>query len=51
MNVVRGKLEMPFDFSRVRVQRQNRARVEVVSWPDIAIPVGARIARPPVNEI
>ena len=46
MRVVRGELEVPFQCAGVRVQRQERSRIQVVALAVPAVEVGIRVARP-----
>src|SRR5688572_14366349 len=42
---------MPLEFPGVRIERDHRVRVEVVSGPAVAVPVGAWIADTPVHQV
>src|SRR4029079_19647752 len=45
------ELVVPLQFAVIRVQRNERRRVEVVARSSIAVPVRIRIARAPVEKI
>src|SRR5207253_7248990 len=47
--VVRGGLEMPYDFAGIDVDGNGRARIQIVALAQVAVP-WARIARPEINE-
>ena len=49
MHVVRCKLKMPIYRTGITVESEDRVLVKVVAEPDIAIPIGAGVARTPVN--
>ena len=51
MGVVRRVLEVPAQLTRVRVEGDDGARVEVVSGSDVAVPIGRGIADRPVQEV
>ena len=51
MHVVRRELEMPAHLSGIDVDREERARVEVVALACVAVPVGTGIAGAPVEQL
>src|SRR5690349_3148180 len=51
MGVMRRELEVPLQPARISIESDQRARVEVISWTRIAVPVWSRISDAPVNEI
>ena len=50
VQVVRRELEMPLQFARVRVEREDGIRVQVVALPLVAVVVGTGIASRPVQQ-
>src|SRR5712691_8917418 len=50
MQIVRRELEMPFQCSRVRIERYHRVAVKIVALTLGAVVVGAGIARGPVQQ-
>lgn len=51
VGVVWRELEVPFQLARGAVERDYRARVEIVAGAGVAIPVGAGVADAPIDEI
>ena len=49
--VVGRELEVPLQLPGVGVERHNRIGVEIVSGANVGVPVGARVADPPIGEI
>ena len=49
--IVRRELVMPLQLSRVGIQRDDGAGIEIVAWPRISVPVGPGVPGAPVNEI
>src|SRR5262249_3901135 len=51
MNVVRGELVIPFELAGIGIDRQQRASVQIVALPIVAIIIRVRISRAVVHEI
>src|SRR5580704_16390924 len=51
MQVVRSELVIPFEFSRVCVESEHRAAVEIVAGAFVTTVAGRGIAGGPINEI
>src|SRR6185437_1683168 len=51
MRVVRRVLEIPFHFSSVGIDGQQRIRVEVVAFPVVAIVIGRGISGGPIQRV
>ena len=50
-DVVRRELEMPLQFSGLRIQRDDRIRVEVVAFAIVAVEIRRRIAGRPIEGV
>lgn len=51
IQVVRSKLEVPFQLSGVGIERQNAICVQVVAWARLAHEIGRRVARRPIQNV
>ncbi len=51
MGIVRRELEVPLQGAGFGVERDHGAGIQVVAGPDVAVPVGRRIADRPVEEV
>src|ERR1051326_3933257 len=49
--IVRRKLVVPFELAGIGVECHDRARIEVVPWTWISIPVGAGVSRTPISQV
>src|SRR5947209_17492461 len=44
VNVMRGELEVPLALARVRIERRNRTTEQMVTFANISVEIGGRIA-------
>src|ERR1700733_1062008 len=48
---MRGELEIPFQLSGIRIERNYGTRIEVVAWTLVIVEVRRRIPRAPVDQV
>src|SRR5579872_2269720 len=51
VHVMRHELEIPFQFAGVRVESDRAIRVQVVTPPRVAVPIGRGVSRAPNDKV